>query len=53
MPASDRLLCSPGLRTVTREKGDLHTDAPYAALRTKTQKEENEHLAKEHSRMWQ
>lgn len=44
MPASDRLLCSPGLRTVTRGKGDLHTDFPYAATRTKIQKEENEHL---------
>ena len=44
MPASDRRLCSPGLRTVTRGKGDLHTDFPYAATRTKIQKEENERL---------
>lgn len=45
MPASDRLLCSPGLRTVTRGKGDLHTDFPHAAMKTKIQREENEHLS--------
>jgi hypothetical protein len=44
MPASDWRLCSPGLRTVTRGKGDLHTDLPYTATGTKIQKEENESL---------
>lgn len=44
MPVSDRHPCSPGLRTVTRGEGDLRTDFPHAAMRTKIQKKENECL---------